>query len=199
MLNNKTAKELMENTSNFTILDYQLKTLRRGPFAGSPLGLFLIEEPGNPKSAVCAHVHFAKDDTSRVGRINLAHHLTPPRNEMLYVEGLHGLSKSEVRKRKHMIEYVAVPNVSQPCDREPDDLEYSEWKKEARLRCILFTCCIADQSPLKEKVKKGTELVKKCHDFVERNERGRWNGLTKRNMTSSDLSYSGKFRQKERS
>ena len=124
MLNNKTAKELMENTSNFTILDYQLKTLQRGPFAGSPLGLFLIEEPGNPKSAVCAHLHFAKDDTSRVGRINLAHHLTPPRNEMLYVEGLHGLSKSEVRKRKHVIEYVAVPNVSQPCDREPDDLEY---------------------------------------------------------------------------
>ena len=198
VLNNWSVSEFMENTSNFTILDYKLKTLQRGPFAGSPLGLFLIEEPGEPEFAVCAHVHFAQGDTSRVGRINLVRHLKPPLNNVLYCEDHDGVTKRKVKEGNGKIKYAAVPKVSEPSDHNPDDWKYWKWKKGTCSRCILFTCCISDQSSLIEEVNKGAKLVNKCHDFVEDYEPRRWDDHTKWNMRSSDLSYRGKLRQKER-
>ena len=52
---------------------------------------------------------------------------------------------------------------------------------------------------LKDEVKNGAKLVKRCHDFVERNEAGRWNDHTKWTMTSKDKSYRGLFKQTKRS
>ena len=194
VLGEKTAREFMKNTPNFTIVDYKLKTQKEGLFAGNPLGLFLIEDPGEPKFAVCAHVHFAKGDTSRVGRINLVHCRLSPGNALLYYEEDHGdLSKSKVKKGRHKIEYALVPRVEEPS--KADDWEYWEWNKEDPLSSFSFKSLTADQRRiLKDEVKKGAKLVKECHGFVECNEPGRWNDLTKWNMTSSDLSYSGMFR-----
>lgn len=186
-LNEKTARDFMnKNTPNFTILDYKLKTLQNGAFAGSPMGLFLIEEPGEPKFAVCAHVHFAKGDTLKVGRINLVHHLKPNGDNILYVEDDEG----GINK----IKYAVVPKVKKAS--KPDDLEYWKWKEKDPSSSVSF---ISQQRKLKDEVNKGAKLVKACHDFVESEEPGRWNDHTKWDMKSSDLSHSGKFRQKERS
>ena len=199
VLNEKTARDFVKTTSNFTILDYKLKTLQKGPFASSPMGLFLIEEPGEPKFAVCAHVHFAKGGTSRVGRINLVHHLTPPRNNLLYLEDHDGLSNKQVKKGIHKIDYAAVAKVAQPSHYNPNDWQYWEWNKEDPSTSILFPSHIADQCALKDEVINGARLVKQCHDFVEREEQGRWDDLARWNMTSKDKSYMGEFRRRERS
>ncbi|XP_067020704.1 uncharacterized protein [Acropora muricata] len=198
VFNEETARDFMKNPSNFTILDYKLKTLKDGQFAGSPMGLFLIEEPGEPKLAVCAHVHFAKGDTSKVGRINLVHHLKPHGSNILYVEDREGLSDSQFNKRKHKIEYAVVSKVEKPSN--PGDWVYWKWKEEDPLSSISFYSQTYDQQrTLKDEVNKGAELVKACHHFVEHEEPGRWNDHTKWDMKSSDLSHSGKLRQKERS
>ncbi|XP_015764391.1 PREDICTED: uncharacterized protein LOC107343341 [Acropora digitifera] len=195
VLNEMTARDFMnKNTPNFNILDYKLKTLQNGPFAGFPMGLFLIEETRNSKFAVCAHVHFAKEDTSKVGRINLVHHLTPPRNNILYVED-EGLSKRQVKKGK--IQYAVVAKAEKPS--EPDDWEYWNWREMDPSSSVSFNSQTDDQrSLLKGEVNKGAELVKACHDFVEHEEPGRWDDHTKWDMKITDLSHSGKFRQKER-
>ena len=198
VLSESAAEHFMGNTSNFNILDYKLKTLQNGPFAGFPIGLFLIEEPRNSKFAVCAHVHFAKEDTSKVGRINLVHHLKPQGNNILYVEDHEGLSKRQVKKGIHKIEYAVVTKVEEPSN--PDDWEYWEWNKENPSTSISFKYHTDDQqSTLKDKVNKGAELVKACHAFVECHEKGRWNDLSRWKMTLKDKSYRGLFRQRERS
>ena len=166
VFNDETARDFMTK-SNFDILDYKLKKTVNGPFVGHPLGLFLILEEEKSEFAVCAHVHFAKDDTSRVGRINLVHHLKPPRDSLLYLEDHDGLSATQLKKGKHKIPYA---------------VGYWEWNKI--------------QSAPNDEVIYGARLVKKCHDFVEQKEPGRWGDHSKWNM---DQSYSGKFRQKERS
>ena len=197
VLNEQTARDFM-NTSKFTILDYKLKTIedRSGPFTDSPIGLFLIEEPGKPKFAVCAHVHFAKGDTSRVGRINLVHCCLSPTNSLIYQEAEAGLSKSQIKKKKHRITYAVVPKVETPS--KPDDWEYWKWDEKNPSSSFSFNSQSDDQR-LKDEVNKGAALVKACHEFVERKEPGRWNDHTKWNMTSEDKSYKGLFRQKERS
>ena len=197
-LSESAAKDFMGNTSNFNILDYKLKTLENEPFAGFPMGLFLIEEPRNPKFAVCAHVHFAQEDTSKVGRINLVHHLKPQRNNILYAEDIESLSKREVKKGIHEIEYAVVSKVEEPYN--PDDWEYWKWDENDPSSSVSFNSQTDDQrSRLKDEVNKGAELVKACHDFVECHEQGRWNDLSRWNMTSRDKSYKGQFRQRERS
>lgn len=193
VLTEKTTRDFMENTSNFTILDYKLKTLQNGPFEGSPMGLFLIEEPGEPKFAVCAHVHFAKGDTSRVRRINLVHHLKPPSNEVLYVEQ---------KKRRKNLKYAVVPKACRSTD--PAGFEYWKWNTdddEDPSSDISFdeSYTAAQISILKDEVNKGAKLVKKCHRFVEDHEPGRWKDLSKWNMTLEERSYRGNLRQAERS
>ena len=81
-----------------------------------------------------------------------------------------------------------------------DDWEYWNWKEKDPSSTVSFNFQTDDKrSELEDEVIKGAELVKACHDFVEYWEPGRWNDYTKWDMKSSDLSHSGKFRQKERS
>ena len=63
----------------FTVLDYKLKTLANGSFAGTPMGLFLLEDRQTlgDMYTVCAHIHFKSGDTSKYQRINLVHHKKP--------------------------------------------------------------------------------------------------------------------------
>lgn len=200
VLNEQTTRNFM-NTSKFTILDYKLKTLedRDGPFTDSPMGLFLIEEPEEPEFAVCAHVHFLKGDTSRVGRINLVHCCLSPTNSLIYQEAEAGLTKTKIKKGRHRITYAVVPKVETPS--KPDDWEYWKWDEKNPSSSVSFNSQTDDhkQSKLKDEVNKGAELVKACHDFVEHEEPGSWNDHTKWNMRAEDKSYKGLFRQKERS
>ena len=79
-------------SGTFTVLDYKLKSYQGSgptdPNAGSPMGLFLLDDPPNPGFAVCAHVHFkpGSSDADDVQRINLVHHKTPPFGSTLYVQ-----------------------------------------------------------------------------------------------------------------
>ncbi|XP_068724250.1 uncharacterized protein [Montipora capricornis] len=198
VLSENAARDFMGNASNFTVLDYKLKTFQGETFAGSPMGLFLIDEPGNPKFAVLAHVHFEKGNTSRVGKIKLVHHLKPQGNDILYVEDHKGLSKNQVKRGKHKIKYAFVSKFEKPS--KPEDVEYWEWNKGDPSSSISFKDQSVDEkSRLKDEVNKGAKLVKACHDLVEKEEPGRWGDHTKWNMKSSDPSHSHKFKKKERS
>ena len=84
--------EAFMKSKSFKVLDYKLNTYTgTGPAdknAGSPKGLFLLDDPVNPGFAVCAHVHFkaGSTDVNDVQRINLVHHKRPPGRCIEYVE-----------------------------------------------------------------------------------------------------------------
>ena len=84
--------EAFMKSKSFKVLDYKLNTYTgTGPAdknAGSPKGLFLLDDPHNPGFAVCAHVHFkaGSTDVNDVQRINLVHHKRPPGGCIEYVE-----------------------------------------------------------------------------------------------------------------
>ena len=62
-------------SQKFTVLDYKLKTVKSGQHYGTPLGLFLLEDPKNAELAICAHIHFEDQNTDKPpSRINLVHH-----------------------------------------------------------------------------------------------------------------------------
>ena len=87
-----TTADAFMTSRNFTVIDYKLKTYTgtgpADPDAGSPMGLFLLDDPVKRGFAVCAHVHFKLGSTSvnDVQRINLVHHKAPPRGCALYLE-----------------------------------------------------------------------------------------------------------------
>lgn len=123
VLNETTARDFMnKNTPNFTVLDYKLKTLKdpNGAFTGSPMGLFLIKEPGKPNFAVCARVHFLEKDTSRVGRINLVHCYLNPSISLLYEEHTDDIRKSQEKKGRHKIAYAVIPKGLHTCPIHPN-------------------------------------------------------------------------------
>ena len=84
--------EAFMKSKKFKVIDYKLNTYTgTGPAdknAGSPKGLFLLDDPHNPGFAVCAHVHFkaGSTDVNDVQRINLVHHKRPPGRCIEYVE-----------------------------------------------------------------------------------------------------------------
>ena len=84
--------EAFMKSKSFKVLDYKLKTYTgtdpADRNAGSPIGLFLLDDPHNPGFAVCAHVHFkaGSTDVNDVQRINLVHHKRPPGRCIEYVE-----------------------------------------------------------------------------------------------------------------
>ena len=84
--------EAFMKSKSFKVLDYKLKTYTgtdpADRNAGSPIGLFLLDDPHNPGFAVCAHVHFkaGSTDFNDVQRINLVHHKRPPGRCIEYVE-----------------------------------------------------------------------------------------------------------------
>ena len=196
VLNASTTQTFMSST-NFTVLDYMLKTLQNTPFAGRPMGLFLINDPNDPNLAVCAHVHFDENDTFKVGKINLVHHKVPPQQNLLYVEDHDGLSKSQVKKGRHKVEYATVPKIPDP--KKPADWEYWSWNSADPPNSVPMPSHITDPNALRCKVGNGARLVKKCHEFVESKEPGRWNDTSRWDQKSTDLSYSRKLRREERS
>lgn len=75
-LNASSAKAFMQS-QKFTVLDYKLKTVTAADpsYGGTPLGLFLLEDPHNAQLAICAHIHFKDQNTDEPpSRINLVHH-----------------------------------------------------------------------------------------------------------------------------
>ena len=77
-LNDSSAKAFMQS-QKFTVLDYKLKTVTAADpsykYGGTPLGLFLLEDPHNAQLAICAHIHFIDRNTAKApSRINLVHH-----------------------------------------------------------------------------------------------------------------------------
>ena len=89
VLSSTSAKTFM-SSPRFTVLDYKLKTYKgtgpTDPNAGTPMGLFLLDDPKNSGFAVCAHIHFKKGNTAKLTRINLVHHKKPPMESTLYIE-----------------------------------------------------------------------------------------------------------------
>ena len=89
----RTTVEAFMKSKSFKVLDYKLKTYTgTGPadkHTGTPMGLFLLDDPHNPGFAVCAHVHFkaGSTDVNDVQRISLVHHKRPPGRCIEYVEG----------------------------------------------------------------------------------------------------------------
>ena len=89
VLSSTSAKTFM-SSPRFTVLDYKLKTYKgtgpTDPNAGTPMGLFLLDDPKNSGVAVCAHIHFKKGNTAKLTRINLVHHKKLPMESTLYIE-----------------------------------------------------------------------------------------------------------------
>ena len=104
----RTTADAFMTSRNFTVIDYKLKKFKGAdtadPNAGSPMGLFLLDDPVKPGFAVCAHVHFKLGSTSvnDVQRINLFHHKAPPRGSALYLE--HG--------GKHMVAMTTAAEIA---------------------------------------------------------------------------------------
>ena len=83
-----------------------LKTGPDSPYAGNPLGLFLLEDPLDKDKVTCAHIDFDKKDTSCYSKVNLAHHKKPPlrSTSLLHVEDHDHLSKTAIKYYKYKIE-----------------------------------------------------------------------------------------------
>lgn len=134
VLNFDLANQFM-SSGRFEVLDYKLKTFKgsSGPYAGSPLGLFLLEDPNDKDKVICAHIHFARDDTSCHTRINLIHHKKPPfgNTSLINDEDHDGLSKTAVKKDKHKIQVSLDKNARQlveACHQFVDANEKGRWK-----------------------------------------------------------------------
>lgn len=141
----------------FNVIDYKLKIMGGSPgpdrpYAGNPLGLFLLEDPHDEGKVICAHIHFDKKDTSHYSRVNLVHHKRPPleSTSLLHDEDRDNLSKTTIKYYKYKIEVT--------CD-----------------RCT-------------------HQLVEACRQFVQEDEMGRWEDVSRWNMTEEDISVRGRFR-----
>ena len=141
----------------FNVIDYKLKIMGGSPgpvspYAGNPLGLFLLEDPHDEGKVICAHIHFDKKDTSHYSRVNLVHHKRPPleSTSLLHDEDLDNLSKTTIKYYKYKIEVTHD-------------------------RCT-------------------HQLVEACRQFVQEDEMGRWEDVSRWNMTEEDISVKRKFR-----
>ena len=141
----------------FNVIDYKLKIMGGSPgpdrpYAGNPLGLFLLEDPHDEGKVICAHIHFDKKDTSHYSRVNLVHHKRPPleSTSLLHDEDRDNLSKTTIKYYKYKIEVTHD-------------------------RCT-------------------HQLVEACRQFVQEDEMGRWEDVSRWNMTEEDISVKRKFR-----
>ena len=156
VLNDKLVTRFMRRRQ-FNVIDYKLKIMGGSPgpdrpYAGNPLGLFLLDDPHDGDKVICAHIHFDKRDTSRYSRVNLVHHKRPPfgSKSLLHYEDHDGLSQTA--------------------------LKYNKYKKKVTLdRCT-------------------HQLVEACRQFVQEDEMGRWEDVSRWNMTEEDVSVKRKFR-----
>lgn len=141
----------------FNVIDYKLKIMGGSPgpdrpYAGNPLGLFLLDDPHDGDKVICAHIHFDKRDTSRYSRVNLVHHKRPPvgSTSLLHYEDHDKLSATALKRNKH--------------------------KKKVTLDGCTH------------------QLVEACRQFVQKDEMGRWEDVSRWNMTEEDISVKRKFR-----
>ena len=195
VLNPVTTADFMKSDyTDFIVIDYKLMKMTQGHYVGAPMGLFLLEDPSDRTNfAVCAHIHFEKNNTWKVGRINLVRHKVPPIRGILYIEDHDGLSKSKIKKSQHKIPYAMVPNCAHPDKQNPAHWSYWDWKTGIPVTTGFLSSNIRDE------VNNAMTLVKACHDFVEAKESGRWADVGQWNMTSKNLGVMGLFRKKQRS
>ena len=193
VLNPDKAADFMKSAT-FKVIDYKLKELKQGPYEGAPMGLFLLEDPSDPtKYAVCAHIHFKKNDTSKVGGINLVHHVRPPMGEIRFTEDHDGLSNNQIRKSRHKIPYAMVPACANANKKDPSHWSCWDWETGIPVNSLFLS------DEIKAEIDKAKRLLKACHDFVEAKESGRWADVGQWNMTSKDLGVMGLFKKKQRS
>lgn len=202
VLKSVTADDFMKSAT-FNVIDYKLMTLAQGPYEGAPMGLFLLKDLSDPaKYAVCAHVHFKKkNDTSKVGRINLVHHLVPLMGEIVFREDFDGLSKNKIRKSRHKIPYAMVPNCVNAEKNNPAHWFYWDWDKEVKIPVDFPFPSDVDPDLKKGEVENASKLVKACYDFVQENDQisGRWANVNQWKMTSDDVGVMQLFKEKQRS
>ena len=193
VLNSGTADGFMKSKT-FNVIDYKLMKMTQGHYVDAPMGLFLLEDPSDPTNfAVCAHIHFEKNDTSKVGRINLVHHKVPPAGSTLYVEDHDGLSKTQIKKSRHKIPYAMVPACVNANKKDPSHWSCWDWKTGIPVNSLFLS------SEIKAEIDNAKELLKACHDLVEAKQSGRWADVGQWNMTSKDLGVMGLFKKKQRS
>lgn len=200
-LNSDKAAAFMKSAT-FNVIDYKLKKLKQGPYEGAPMGLFLLEDPSDrTKYAVCAHIHFNKNDTSKVGSINLVHHSFPPMGEILFTEDHAGLSNNHIRKSRHKIPYAMVPNCVNAKKSNPAHWFYWDWDEEVKIPVDFPFPSDVDPDLKKAEVENASKLVKACCDFVKKNDQisGRWADVDQWKMTSDDVGVMGLLKKKQRS
>ena len=182
------------NSPTFNVIDYKLMKMTQGHYVDAPMGLFLLKDPSNPtKYAVCAHIHFENNDTSKVGRINLVHHKVPPVGSILYIEDHDGLSNTQIKKSRHKIPYAMVPACVNANKKDPSHWSCWDWKTGNPVNSLFLS------KEIEAEINNAKRLLKACHDFVEAKERNRWADVGRWNMTSMDLGVVGLFRKKQRS
>ena len=115
------------SSPRFTVLDYKLKTYKgtgpTDPNAGTPMGLFLLDDPKNSGFAVCAHIHYPKGNTGAFGRINLVHHKKPPLGSTLYVEHHGGPSPG----KSNVTSDVNATKLEKACQEYVESKEPGSW------------------------------------------------------------------------
>ena len=87
---------------------------------------------------MCAHVHFAKDDNSEVGRINLLH-CKMPTDEVaceVYLKDRDGLTNSHCRRNRHRIPVGHVPTCDEADDKQPGHWVFWSWEKGSEIQYI---------------------------------------------------------------
>ena len=129
------------SSRRFTVLDYRLKTYKgQGAgdrHAGTPMGLFLLEDPANPGLVVCAHIHFAIGDTATPKRINLVHHKKPPAGSAVFIhdEDHDGLSELQIEEGCHKIKVNLDKDAKalvQECEKYVNDKEPDRWEDDTQ-------------------------------------------------------------------
>ena len=133
VLNEETAKDIMDN-GQFQVCDYKLKIFRGSSgqaarYAGNPVGLFLLKVPSN--KFICAHIHFAHNNTGYHTRINLVlHHNVPCVETGLYEEDNDKMSRKKIKDGKHKIDVTKHPNANklvQTCRNFVEELDPGRW------------------------------------------------------------------------
>ena len=133
VLNGEKATEFMVK-GEFVVFDYKLKTFggssgKAAEFAGNPVGLFLLIAPSN--KFICAHIHFAPNNTRRPTRINLVHHHNVPCvNTGLYEEDHDKMLRKEIKKGEHKIdvtEHYNAGKLVQNCREFVEKEEPGRW------------------------------------------------------------------------
>ena len=135
VLGHTSANDFMKSQP-FIVLDYKLKTLVNGPYAGSPMGLFLLEDRKKPGYTVCAHIHFETGNTNNHQRINLVHHREPPVGSLLFLHEDHdGLSRRMISRNRHKIQVPLdgnAENLVRACHAYVESKEPGRWNTVLR-------------------------------------------------------------------